>query len=257
MNKWLKVTALSGCFIMLAACSQSWLAPSTNLSGGNYTVRSGDTLNSIAKKFKVSAQSIASYNSLASPYRLHVGQTLTIRNMKTNDLPPAVSQPIDEPAPVSTAPTQTVVNSTSSSGPAPIIASGQATVPTSSINQVDGVTWSWPTKGNLISPAQSGVQKGIDIAGVAGQPIYAAASGQVLFSGVGSTGYGNMIIIKHSNNYLTAYGNNQKLMVKEGQSVARGQQIATMGQNQQITELHFEIRKNGSAVDPLNYLPKS
>jgi lipoprotein NlpD len=242
--------------LLITGCSQNWLAPSSNLSGGNYTVRSGDTLNSIARKFKANPQSIADYNNLKPPYRLRAGQSLMIRGLKSNDLPPAVAEPVDEPAPVTASPNVTVNSAANNSAPAPIIASGQATPPTSSSNQVDGIAWSWPTKGNLISPGLNGMQKGIDIAGTAGQPIYAAASGQVIFSGVGSSGYGNMIIIKHPNNYLSAYGNNQKLMVKEGQLVSRGQQIATMGQNQQITEVHFEIRKAGTALDPLNYLPK-
>ncbi|MDO8953418.1 MAG: peptidoglycan DD-metalloendopeptidase family protein [Gammaproteobacteria bacterium] len=257
MKNWQKLAILSVSVVLLTGCTRNWLAPSANLSGGNYTVQSGDTLNSIAYKFKVSPKSIVSYNNLSAPYRIRAGQTLLIKDMKSNYLPPAVSEPVDEPAPVSSTPTQVVNNPAPNSLAAPIIGTVQPSPGTISTRVAEGITWSWPTKGSLISPNSTGVQKGIDIAGIVGQPIYAAASGQVLFSGVGSTGYGNMIIIKHASNFLTAYGNNQKLMVKEGQQVSRGQQIATMGQNQQIAELHFEVRQSGVAVDPTNYLPSN
>ncbi|MDF2530185.1 MAG: nlpD 1 [Gammaproteobacteria bacterium] len=256
MKKWQKLSALSLGLLFLTGCSQNWIAPFSDLSSSTYTVKSGDTLNKVAYRYKVSPQTIASYNNLTPPYQLKVGQTLLIKSPKGSDLPPAVSEPVDEPAPVST-PNQVVTSPSANQAVAPVVSSGASTPPVSSTRAVEGITWSWPTLGNLLSTSPAGVQKGVDIAGTVGQPIFAAASGQVLFSGVGSTGYGNMIIIKSANNFLTAYGNNQKLLVKEGQQVSRGQQIASMGQAQQQAQLHFEIRKAGTAVNPLNYLPSN
>ncbi|MDF2939488.1 MAG: nlpD 1 [Gammaproteobacteria bacterium] len=239
-----KIIALGFSALLLTGCTHGFLR-----SSSTYTVQQGDTINSIARKFKVSSQDLASYNNIASPYTIRVGQTLTIKNPKASDLPPAVSEPVNEPAPVSTTNTsQAPASPQQTTAPATL---GQTTPPVSSTNAAEGITWSWPTQGNLIT----GAPKGINIAGTAGQPIYAAASGQVVFSGVGSGSYGNMIIIRSANNFLTAYGNNQKLMVKEGQQVARGQQIATMGQLQQQAQLRFEIRKSGNVVNPLSYLP--
>ncbi|MDF2691184.1 MAG: nlpD 1 [Gammaproteobacteria bacterium] len=253
MRNWQKASLLALSLLTLTACSQNWFAPSANLSGGNYTVKSGDTLNNIARKFNVSAQSIASYNNLTPPYQIRAGQTLIIKNLRGDQLPPAVPQPVNEPAPVST--NQVVSTPVAGQAAAPVVSAGANTPALSSTNTAEGVVWSWPAQGSLIGSNQAGVQQGINIAGTVGQPVYAAASGQVLFSGIGSSGYGNMIIIKHAYNFLTAYGNNQKLLVKEGQQVARGQQIATMGQAQQQAQVHFEIRKAGVVVNPLNYLP--
>lgn len=234
--------------LLITACSSNFLH-----SGSNYTVKSGDTLNSIANKFKVSASSIAKANSLTPPYRLRAGQTIVIKDGANNTLPPAEPQIVDEPAPVSANTPAQVQNSASNASASTPLTSSAGSAPALSSTRIsENVTWSWPVQGNLMNNSD---QKGIDITGTAGQPVYAAAGGQVLFSGVGPAGYGNMIIIKVNNTLLTAYGNNQKLKVKEGQQVSRGQQIATMGQSNQLASLHFEIRKNGSAVNPLNYLP--
>ncbi len=117
---------------------------------------------------------------------------------------------------------------------------------------VDGVTWQWPADGAVISSSGSG----LDIAGTAGDPVRAAADGTVVYSGNGLIGYGELIIIKHSDNYLSAYGHNRRRLVQEGQHVRAGQQIAEMGSTgAPREELHFEIRKAGKPVDPTEYLP--
>ena len=117
---------------------------------------------------------------------------------------------------------------------------------------VDGVTWQWPSDGAVISSSGSG----LDIAGNAGDPVRSAADGTVVYSGNGLIGYGELIIIKHSDNYLSAYGHNRKRLVQEGQHVRAGQQIAEMGSSgAPREELHFEIRKAGKPVDPTDYLP--
>jgi len=123
------------------------------------------------------------------------------------------------------------------------------------INQSDA-EWIWPTTGKVLS-SFSKSSKGVKIAGQAGQAILASAAGEVVYSGHGLRGYGNLIIIKHNNTFLSAYAHNSKILVKEGEAVVKGQKIAEMGNTDtDITQLHFEIRKNGKPVDPLEYLPK-
>ena len=115
--------------------------------------------------------------------------------------------------------------------------------------------WIWPTSGKLLASFSKN-SKGVKISGQAGQPILASAAGEVVYSGHGLRGYGNLIIIKHDNTYLSAYAHNSKLLVKEGEAVVKGQKIAEMGNTDTDTiQLHFEIRKNGKPVDPLEYLP--
>lgn len=117
--------------------------------------------------------------------------------------------------------------------------------------------WTWPTTGTLISPFSKN-SKGLKISGQAGQPILASAAGEVVYSGHGLRGYGNLIIIKHNNTFLSAYAHNSRILVKEGETVVKGQKIAEMGSTDTDTiQLHFEIRKNGKPVDPLQYLPNS
>ena len=121
-------------------------------------------------------------------------------------------------------------------------------------NQSD-TQWMWPTTGKLLSPFSKN-SKGVKISGQAGQPILASAAGEVVYSGHGLRGYGNLIIIKHNNTFLSAYAHNSKILVKEGEAVVRGQKIAEMGSTDTDTiQLHFEIRKHGKPVDPLEYLP--
>ncbi len=123
------------------------------------------------------------------------------------------------------------------------------------INQSD-TEWIWPTTGKVLSSFSKN-SKGVKIAGQAGQAILASAAGEVVYSGHGLRGYGNLIIIKHNNTFLSAYAHNSKILVKEGEAVVKGQKIAEMGNTDtDITQLHFEIRKNGKPVDPLEYLPK-
>lgn len=118
--------------------------------------------------------------------------------------------------------------------------------------------WRWPTSGKVVLPYSTadGGNKGIDIAGTRGQPVYAAGAGKVVYVGNQLRGYGNLIMIKHSEDYITAYAHNDKLMVNNGQSVKAGQQIATMGSTDaDSVRLHFQIRYRATAIDPLRYLP--
>ncbi|MGH8685337.1 MAG: peptidoglycan DD-metalloendopeptidase family protein, partial [Nitrosospira sp.] len=134
---------------------------------------------------------------------------------------------------------------------------GTGTVPPAAeaIRGDDHVEWIWPVKGKLLE-AFSESTKGIDIAGKSGQSVSASAAGKVVYSGAGLRGYGKLIIIKHNSTYLSAYAHNNKLLVKEGQTVTKGQKIAEMGNTDaNLVKLHFEIRKNGKPVDPMKHLP--
>ncbi len=120
----------------------------------------------------------------------------------------------------------------------------------------DELPWIWPAKGQLIGTFSEGGSKGVDVAGKLGDPVIAAADGKIVYSGTGLRGYGNLVIIKHNNTYLSAYAHNQTILVKEGQSVTRGQKIAEMGNSDaDQVKLHFEVRRQGKPVDPLKYLP--
>jgi len=126
------------------------------------------------------------------------------------------------------------------------------------INGAGGPSWRWPGKGPLIGSFVAGDQtrQGIDIGGTAGDPVLAAADGEVVYSGNGLLGYGELIIVKHNASFLSAYGHNRKRLVQEGEKIKGGQQIAEMGSSASARdELHFEIRKNGKPVNPIDYLP--
>lgn len=136
-------------------------------------------------------------------------------------------------------------------------ADGSAAASKLSSATVDGVKWAWPVRNALTTPFSASGTKGMEFAGKGGDAIRAAAAGKVVYAGNGLRGYGELVIIKHSARYLTAYGHNRKILVKEGQDIKLGQQIAEMGNSDaSSTQLHFEIRKQGKPVDPAQYLPK-
>lgn len=165
-------------------------------------------------------------------------------------------------APPVAAPPPTLVpvagESPTAAAPAPV--QPRVAPPPGATRNAGGITWRWPAEGDLISGFQAGSGgdgAGLDIAGKAGDPVRAAASGTVVYSGNGLIGYGELVIIKHNDTYLSAYGHNSKRLVKEGQHVDAGQEIALMGASgAPRVELHFEIRKNGKPVDPMGYLPQ-
>jgi lipoprotein NlpD len=164
---------------------------------------------------------------------------------------------IEPPAPAATVANATPVQVPPAAQPA---VAATPTPPPGATRNAAGITWRWPASGDLISGFQAGSGgdgAGVDIAGKAGDPVQAAASGTVVYSGNGLIGYGELIIIKHNDTYLSAYGHNSKRLVKEGQHVDAGQEIALMGASgAPRVELHFEIRKNGKPVDPMDYLPQ-
>jgi lipoprotein NlpD len=120
----------------------------------------------------------------------------------------------------------------------------------------ENLSWIWPSDGKVIATFDEGKNKGVDIAGKAGQQVVAAGAGKVMYAGSGIRGYGNLVIVKHSNSLLSAYAHNRAIVVKEGQSVTKGQMIAEMGDSDtDSVKLHFEIRQQGKPVDPSRFLP--
>lgn len=183
--------------------------------------------------------------------------------------PKTAATPPTSPAVAASTPTPPAASSSQaasapavSTTPATTPATGAATTPvitTGGSRRVDGITWRWPSAGQVIGRFVAGdpTNQGINIAGSGGQPVLAAADGEVVYSGSGLIGYGELVIIRHSDVYLSAYGHNRKRLVAEGQKVKAGQQIAEMGRSGATRDmLHFEIRKSGKPVDPLPFLPK-
>ncbi len=209
-----------------------WHEPIT--ASGNYTVTTHDTLYSIAWTYGLDYQHLAQLNQLAPPYTIHPGQLLRLKSTaNTAGTAPTVNKtpPVKKPIELSTKP---------SSSSSHII-----------------THWQWPARATVISKFSSSPSgnKGIDLKGTLGSPIYATAAGTVVYAGNGVRGYGNLIIIKHNNNYLSAYAYNQAINVSLNQTVTAGQKIATMGRNLSGNpRLHFEIRRNGQPINPLHYL---
>ncbi len=200
-----------------------------------YTVQKDDTLYAVAFKYDKDYRDLAIYNNLKSPYALRIGQTLKLSSRKINDKK-AVQRKKQQDYKRKT----------------------KQPVRTAARNNQSMPQWLWPAKGKITSGFVPSLRrKGIDIAGKTGDKIRAASSGVVAYAGDGLSGYGNLIIIKHHHHFLTAYGNNSKNLVKEGQTVEKGQIIADMGLvNRKYWGVHFEIRQKGKPVNPLNYLKK-
>jgi lipoprotein NlpD len=161
------------------------------------------------------------------------------------------------PAAASTPAAAATTTTASTATPTPPRADAAPPAPPAAGNDDDHLDWVWPAKGRLVSGfSDTAALKGIDIAGALGDPVLASAAGKVVYAGSGLRGYGQLIIIKHSDTYLSAYAHNSKILVKEGDSVARGAKIAEMGSSDTNTvKLHFEIRRQGKPIDPQKFLP--
>jgi murein DD-endopeptidase MepM/ murein hydrolase activator NlpD len=220
---------------LIAACGSAPVGP------GFYRVERGDTLSKIARSHRQSVQSITRWNNLTNPDSIEVGQVLRV-----------------EP-PNGVASTSGAVrsngngNGSASASAAPRPAPGDnapSSAPASSISLI------WPTSGSVIRGFDGSSSKGIDIAAPAGTPVVAAAAGTVVYAGNGLRGYGNLLILKHNAEYLTAYAHNRALLVKEGETVTQGQKIAEIGDTDtNRVMLHFELRYQGRSIDPSRALP--
>ncbi|MCL2658106.1 MAG: peptidoglycan DD-metalloendopeptidase family protein [Betaproteobacteria bacterium] len=263
---------------------------------GYYIVKKGDTLFNIALENGQDWRDIVSWNGLDNPNLILVGQELRVRppdgstskavagsgqGIESRPLEPksgttssatatkpddgvrreprggkqpysdqafATAQKTDEALRLAAKPENKTTSETKTEPTAakPVDAKGD-----------DEVEWAWPTGGKVLSSFSESSNKGVDIAGQLGETVTAAGAGKVVYVGSGLRGYGNLVIIKHNSNYLSAYAHNQKILVQEGQSVKKGQQIALLGESDaDRPKLHFEIRRQGKPVDPLKYLPK-
>ncbi|MDA7416325.1 peptidoglycan DD-metalloendopeptidase family protein [Xenophilus arseniciresistens] len=217
---------------------------------GYYEVRPGDTVRKIARDTSQKWQDIVRWNNLdGNPDRIEVGQVLRV-------VPPVATAAAPAPAPAAASPAAAAAPApTEVAKPSAPVATASVASPASASGD-ENVGWIWPAQGSLLAGFDEAKNKGYDIGGKAGDPVVAAADGQVVYAGAGLRGYGNLIILKHNNTYLTAYAHNRSLLVKEDQRVRRGQQIAEMGNSDaDRVKLHFEIRRQGKPVDPSRYLP--
>jgi len=265
--------------------------PAQTAGRGYYTVKKGDTLYRIALEFGQSSRDIVAWNNLANANDIKVDQVLRV--LPPDAAPALAGVQVGSVAagsgievrPLGTAPAGAaraphgaeVANKSGPSGdkkPYSEAALAEMQKPDSSgtaaaaapkstdsatpVIDVDdeGVAWIWPTDGKVVAGFDDG-KKGIDIAGKLGQQILAAGAGKVMYAGSGIRGYGNLVIIKHTNNLLSAYAHNKTILVKEGQTITKGQKIAEMGNSDaNAVKLHFEIRRQGKPVDPAKFLPK-
>ena len=232
---------------------------------GYYMVKPGDTLIRIGLENGQNWRDLVKWNNLDNPNIIEVGQVVRVVppgvdpnavatkgvNTAKVESKPLDARPVAAPAstPAAAAPPVAVAT-------APAAAPTVTPAPQAAREGDDDVNWSWPAAGPVIAAFDDGKVKGLSIGGKAGDPVLAAADGRVVYAGSGLRGYGNLIILKHNNTYLTAYAHNQALLVKEDQTVRRGQKIAEMGSTDSDgVKLHFEIRKQGKPIDPAKLLP--
>ena len=249
-----------------------------------YTVRKGDTLFSIALDQGLDYRELADWNGISDPGVIRAGQTLRLKPTETaTTLAPLRTSPVVEGRPIGSSP-QAAADTTSRVKAEPKATrapytdqtyaqlahtksratSSAARSPARSGPRLDPggegdvIAWVWPANGKVISTFNDAAKlKGISIAGKLGQPVTASAAGRVIFSGTGIRGFGKLIVIKHNDTFLSVYAHNSELLVKEGQSVAKGQKIAEMGKSDtDQVKLHFEIRRFGKPVDPMTLLPQ-
>lgn len=235
-----KIVVIIGVALLISGCTfGGGYAPvyttgeSRTKSVSHHTVRPGETLYSIAFRYGLNYKEIASANGISEPYTIFVNQRLRLVG----------KQIIAKKTPSKTQSAPTSISKK-------VVASRKS--------QASNINWRWPVEGeviNLFSPDDA-LNKGVDIGGRMGESVLAAADGVVVYAGGGLRGYGKLVIVKHTDNFLSAYGHNRRIRVKEGQNVKGGQVVAEIGSSGTDREmLHFEIRKNGKPVDPLSYLP--
>lgn len=226
--------------VVLAGCAGNNRAPITSVGGGSvgsgsygtasggvYVVKRGDTLYSIARRNGVSVQTLLSMNNISDPSQIEVGQRIRVRSGSSS------------------------ISRSSGSSYSAASSSSSARASDASV-----ISWAWPHRGSIITPYSNNT-RGIDISGKIGDPVYAAAAGTVSYVGNGLRGLGNLVLITHSNGFISAYAHNHKLLVKQNQRVTKGQKIAELGQSDTTSpRLHFEIRRNGQPVNPQSYLPQ-
>ena len=236
---------------LLVSCTHARVIPergttrAASRDGATTIVRRGDTLYGIAFRNGLDYRDVAGWNGIGPPYPIYPGQRLRVSGSPAGGGRAVATRPAGEPIrrPANTTGTR----------PRPVTQAPPPTAPASNLG------WTWPAEGALIGTFAAGdpTRQGIDIAGKRGDPVRVAADGVVVYSGSGLVGYGELVIVKHDESWLSAYGHNRARLVAEGAKVRAGQQIAEMGRTGADRDmLHFEIRHDGKPVDPLRYLPK-
>jgi len=238
--------ALAGCSTHSVPARDSGRSV-TRTTAGVHVVQRGDTLFTISWQQGLDYQTVAGWNGIVPPYTIYPGQKIRLYppNRVSRSASPGTTSPQRATPPPTTAPMSAP---TSASAKSMLAASPDA-----------AITWQWPASGPILRrfDGEASGKKGISIGGTHGNQVRAAAAGKVVYTGSGLVGYGRLIILKHNNTYLSAYGHNRDLFVQEGAEVRAGQVIADMGSSgTNRIQLHFEIRRNGKPVDPLRYLPR-
>lgn len=264
---------------LLSACNQTThVAPIEQLGQPpgirlrHHVVSKGDTLISIAWRYGMDYRQLAELNNIRSPYTIYVGQKISLGGPEANsDTDTVVAQgteiaavPDDSQGVTEVGGVKEVTAAPSNSGTernTSVVASDAAAASDAplAVTQSTSGKWQWPANGRVLAAfsASDPLRKGIDLDGKQGDSVLAARAGNVVYAGSGLAGYGQLVIVKHDEQYLSAYGHNSKLLVKEGDAVKAGQKIAEIGSSgTDSNKLHFEIRKEGKPVDPLQYLPK-
>jgi lipoprotein NlpD len=242
-----------------AADLQPPKAPADNAGrAGYYTVKPGDTLIRVGLENGQNWRDIARWNNIENPNIIEVGQVLRV-------LPPGVDANAVVTRPVSPGGRvdPKALGAAGAASAPPVVAAASAPTtgapapaPAPPLQPDEDLGWIWPAAGPVAAGFDEAKTKGVQIAGKAGDPVYAAADGRVVYAGSGLRGYGNLIIVKHNNTFLSAYAHNQALLVKEDQVVRKGQKIAEMGSSDaERVQLHFEIRRQGKPIDPARLLP--
>ncbi|MCU0761395.1 MAG: peptidoglycan DD-metalloendopeptidase family protein [Hydrogenophaga sp.] len=238
---------------------------------GFYTVKPGDTLFRIALDSGQSWRDIQTWNNLTNPNVLEVGQVLRVQPPSSTSPAQVAAAPATPgvasvtplapaavaPRPLNSAEPVPLPPATTAAGAVTPTAPPASTPPQAESAGADDITFVWPAQGAVVANFDEARNKGVSIAGRVGDPVVAAADGRVVYAGAGLRGYGNLVILKHNNTYLTAYAHNQALLVREDQAVRQGQKIAEMGSSDtDRVKLHFEVRRQGKPVDPLIHLPR-
>ncbi|MEH6516975.1 MAG: peptidoglycan DD-metalloendopeptidase family protein [Halioglobus sp.] len=237
-----------------------------------YTVQKGETLYSIAFRYGLDYRVVAAANGIAVPYTIYPGQKIDLHKTKPVVLAAKPVAPASKPAAAPTppasssagkavvskpAPPKTTASKPPTTSPSPAAPAKKPTTSSAGWSGVPVKSWRWPSTGRVTRGYSSTVHKGIDISGNRGDAVVAVASGKVVYAGTGIVGFGELLIVKHNEVYLSAYGHNDRLLVAEGQTVSAGQKIATKGSSGTNTvKLHFEIRKEGKPIDPKKLLPR-
>lgn len=264
--------------LLLQGCAGGTRAPiedrhhSNSTASSSYTVRRGDTLYAIAFRFGQDYRALAMANSIQPPYTIYPGQRLRVTGVdgagytsvprvtrpatpSGSEVPASTSVP--EPPPAAPQPTKPPLASARVPAPPPVAVAPALPARPANAAPTPVSAWRWPSPGPVVRAYSATVHKGIDIGGQRGDPVVAVASGQVVYAGTGIIGFGELLIVKHDDVYLSAYGHNDRLLAAEGDRVTAGQKIAEKGSTgTDAVKLHFEIRREGKPVDPLGLLPR-